>query len=173
MGDRLLTHTEKNAIRNSPCGKCGAVPPLPDGSRCQVHRIIPESKGGRYTRANTVPRCPTCHTKEPSTRSPGWIMMSQAKHRELGLKNAARIHRLYPDLASQTMRRTNRRYPNLASEAGKKGGRAATVTMRAKYTPEQLSVLKRQAAQQGNHNRWHVRRGVRDPNCPLCKKGGV
>jgi hypothetical protein len=178
-----------------PCGKCGAVPPYPDGSWTQKHRLKPGSKGGRYTVKNTVPRCPKCHAfVEHKGVGRGLIMLSLEKRRAAGRKHKLRPdkaremarrchelhpdllrrhHELYPDLASQTMRRTNRRYPNLASEAGKKGGLAATVAMRAKYTPEQLSALKRTAGVKSNHLRWHVRRGIRNPNCPLCTKGGT
>lgn len=28
-----------------------------------------------------------------------------------------------------------------------------------------------EAGLRGNHERWHVRRGIQDPNCPLCQQG--
>lgn len=80
MTPRLLTEAEKDAIRNSPCGKCGAVPPFADGSRCHPHRVISESKGGQYTKRNTVPRCAKCHSKEPG-HSPGLILLPPSKIR--------------------------------------------------------------------------------------------
>src|SRR2546430_16024625 len=57
-----LTPRDKDAIRNSRCGKCHKRPPFADGSRCHPHRLVP-AKG--YVKGNVVPRCPKCHSQEP------------------------------------------------------------------------------------------------------------
>ena len=72
-----LTGTEKDAIRNSPCGTCGDVPPFPDGSRCHPHRLDPK-KG--YVAGNVVPRCPDCHSKEPGHNA--WTRYARAAARK-------------------------------------------------------------------------------------------
>ena len=59
--DGILSEAEKDALRDSPCVLCLAVPPLPDGSRCHVHRIIRGRDGGKYVRDNVVALCPSCH----------------------------------------------------------------------------------------------------------------
>jgi len=59
-----LTPREKETIRNSPCGRCGGVPPFEDGSRCHPHRIIPGCEGGEYVEGNVTPRCAECHDIE-------------------------------------------------------------------------------------------------------------
>lgn len=57
----LLTFSQKNAIRDSACRLCLALPPFPDGSRCHVHRIIRGRDGGLYVADNVLPLCPPCH----------------------------------------------------------------------------------------------------------------
>jgi len=138
--DRLLTKAEKNAIRNSPCGKCGAVPPYPDGSWTQKHRIVPGSKGGRYTLKNTVPRCPKCHSKEPDHNT-GFIMLSPAKQRERGRKGGRRSNELHPQK-----------------------GKYFSTEHRAN-----ISAAKRSKTHRGAHTRWHVNRGIVNPHCPFCR----
>ena len=77
---RTLTYADLCAIRKMPCGRCGAVPPHADGNWTQKHRLVPGSKGGKYTKKNTVPRCPSCHAKEPGHKqSVGFILMSRAR----------------------------------------------------------------------------------------------
>jgi len=60
----LLTRAEKEIIRRSPCGVCGAIPILEKGELCEPHRIVHGCNGGLYTRDNAVPRCPSCHDVE-------------------------------------------------------------------------------------------------------------
>jgi len=199
MRDRLLTVAEKRAFRTMPCGKCRAKPPHADGNWTQKHRIKPGSKGGKYTVRNTVARCPKCHSKEPG-HSPGIITQPQAKRRELGLKSGGwrPIHKLHPNLARETLRRTNRRYPNLSRDAGRKGGRAFLKSMTPKQRREwhasggrrthelhpnqsrnnMLGALRRypklfsDLVRKNNHVRWHLKRGLTNPKCKYCKKGG-
>ena len=48
----------KNEFRNkngNKCMLCGWVGP------CDVHRKIPNSKGGKYTEENSILICPNCH----------------------------------------------------------------------------------------------------------------
>lgn len=85
-----LSRREKDAIRKSPCGKCGAVPPFPDGSRCQPHRIEPALG---YVAGNVVPRCPQCHAAEPGHP----ILPTVA------FKGGRRRQELYPDLSREKM----------------------------------------------------------------------
>lgn len=61
---KMLSRRQLDAIRNSACGKCGAIPPLNDGSRCHPHRLIAAKDGGQYTEDNVAPRCPGCHATE-------------------------------------------------------------------------------------------------------------
>jgi len=159
MGDRLLISTETRSIRLMPCGKCGAKPPYADGQWTQKHRINPGSKGGRYTLKNTVPRCPPCHAKEPGHKNRAGIMISQAKRCE-GARKGARNGGLSQPREAKV-------------KGGLKGGLATWVAMRAKYSPEEVSAIKRRAGVKSNHLRWHINRGVVNPKCTLCKKGGV
>ncbi len=61
---RQLRYSEKEAIRNSPCGQCEAIPILENGERCHPHRIVHGADGGQYTEDNVVPRCYSCHDVE-------------------------------------------------------------------------------------------------------------
>jgi len=177
MKDRLLTYAEKRAIRTMPCGKCHKRPPYSDGSWTQKHRIIPGSKGGRYTKKNTVPRCPKCHAKEPKHGALGWILLPFAKRREAGLKGGWRVrelypdhfskmsrrqHALYPDLARTTARRVHERHPEQAREMGRRSwalhrdehiaarrGRKASAETRAK-----LSAARRGKPSGARGYRW-------------------
>ena len=187
----MLTKSEKETIRNSPCGRCGAVPPFKDGSRCHPHRIIPRSQGGLYTRENTVPRCPKCHGTEHGGMGRGisTAALIGAAHlggrsggklggkrrqelypdlsrqwglkygREAGIKGGHRTHELHPDhgrqcglkYGSKGGHRVHELYPNLAHENG------------SKYFGNKAGRL-------GRHMRWHVHRGVVNPQCELCAK---
>lgn len=74
----LLSEQEKEQIRNSPCGRCGAVPPYGYGPRgrngerqpirSHPHRLVPGYEGGKYERGNVVPRCPKCHVLDHKER---------------------------------------------------------------------------------------------------------
>ncbi len=63
-------------------------------------------------------------------------------HPTLAHENGLLTHKLHPDHALRTIRRAHELNPNLAREASKKG----------------------------LHIRWHVTRGIIDPNCSLCKE---
>ena len=49
----------KNRIRTQPCSVCGW-----NKANCDVHRIIPAKRGGRYTEDNVKVLCPNCHRLE-------------------------------------------------------------------------------------------------------------
>ena len=121
-----LTGPEKDAIRSSPCGSCGAVPPFDDGSRCHPHRIDPE-KG--YVAGNVVPRCPACHSEEPDHHP--WIKAA----RKGGLN---RVAKLTPAELSEIGRR-----------GGLIGGRRGALAMNAKLTPAERSANARKAGREG------------------------
>ena len=50
-------------LSSKPCEKCGW-----HEARCDLHRIIPGSKGGRYTKENVQVLCPNCHRLEHPER---------------------------------------------------------------------------------------------------------
>lgn len=137
------------AIRNAPCGRCGAVPPFTDGSRCHPHRVVPGSAGGQYIAGNAVPRCPSCHDIEHGGEGTSPFIGAarvggraggrrrQELHPDLSREIAIRTHKLYPTmareaglrahelhpgLASETMRRTHEKYPELRHNTGGGGG---------------------------------------------------
>jgi len=168
-----LTGPDKNAIRNRPCGRCGAVPPFPDGSRCHPHRLVP-SRG--YVAGNVVARCPPCHSEEPGHKP--WVR--HARQGGLiggpigGPIGGRRVHELHPDLnAILNARRT----PAQKSAIGRSGGLATYARMtpaqrsakgrglRASLTPAQLSANGRKST----HSRWHTARGITNPVCALCR----
>jgi hypothetical protein len=78
-------------------------------------------------------------------------------HPDLAKQAGRRVHELHPDLASENMRRVNARYPDMAREAGRKGAR-------------RLHELYPKMAH-GAHARWHVNRGIVNPDCALCRDG--
>ena len=123
-----LTTREKNAIRSMPCGKCGAVPPFPDGSRCHPHRLVP-AEG--YVANNVVPRCPSCHASEHGS----------AKCTKHAYQAGLRTHELHPGLARANGRRTHELHPELAQENASKGAR----TLNAQLTPAERSANAREA----------------------------
>jgi len=187
-----MTRREKDAIRAMPCGKCGVMPPFGDGSRCHPHRIEP-AKG--YVTGNVVPRCPDCHALEPghlpitkyAHRAVVTLNQSltRAQRQENGRKGAFRMHALYPQLASETMRRTMREnppnldqlrknavagarrlhelYPELAREMGrrngKKYGRKAGLAA-AKWRAENTTHEMRSAVA---HKAWATKRAKAAP----------
>lgn len=128
MANGLLTASQKEAIRNMPCGNCGGVPPFPDGNRCHPHRVIPGSEGGQYTKANTVPRCPRCHDVEHGGE--GAAPFTGAS-REGGFA----LHRTVD--------------PKKLRQWCRKGGRRAREAMRKKYSPAALSAVRRRAGYLG------------------------
>jgi len=152
MRDRLLTKVEQKAIRFMPCGKCGEHPPYADGSMTQKHRLKPASKGGRYTVKNTVPRCPRCHVKEPKHR-PGLITISQATRRESGRKGGR--------ASAETHRRNGWRQQG---ELGSKYGLRRAWELH----PDLMKANASRTCRKTNHVRYHVRRGIVNPNCALC-----
>jgi len=140
-----------------PCGKCHKRPPYQDGSWTQKHRIKPESKGGRYTKRNTVPRCPSCHAKEPG-HDGNLIMLPLEKRREAG-RIGGPIGGL---ITAETHRRNGWQHQRNISPL-------RLLAARAKYTPDQLRTFSRDGALKGNHLRWHVHRGIVKPACPYCR----
>lgn len=131
---RALTRHELHEIRNSACGRCGSTPPLPDGSRCHPHRIVPGSEGGQYVEGNVVPRCPSCHDLEHGGDGTApFIGAAQEggrkgafalhdKYPDLARATARRLHQVYPNLARDTAIRTHQRHPELGRELGRKHG---------------------------------------------------
>jgi hypothetical protein len=67
-------------------------------------------------------------------------------HPNLASENGRRSHKLHPDLASRTINRYQKLHPEIFSKAGRIGGPACA------------------------HLRWHVRRGITNPNCALCRR---
>jgi HNH endonuclease/NUMOD3 motif len=194
---KLLTEREKDAIRNSPCGVCHAIPPFADGSRCHTHRIIPDSKGGLYTKENTVPRCPDCHANEPE-HSP-MLRVAGKDHRgkhpspehcaaiSAGLKG--RHHPCSPETraklsvsvhASMTPERRAKISTTMRGRhLSPKHCAAISAVQRGKrHSPERCAA--ESAAQRGKHVaerrlhiRWHVRRGIVNLRCAYCCETAV
>jgi len=138
---KTLTHAEKDAVRNAPCGVCHTVPPFADGSRCHPHRLVP-SRG--YLVGNVVPRCPSCHAAEsqPNVRRlvmsarrgglhGGFVSMSREKRAEV-----ARLGGLKSIRRGGGWRRAHDLHPDMAREAGRKGALA----LNAKLTPAQMAA---------------------------------
>lgn len=48
----------KRTLNTEKCSKCGWAGP------CDLHRIHPGSKGGKYVKENVVVLCPNCHRLE-------------------------------------------------------------------------------------------------------------
>src|SRR6266571_2805661 len=195
MRDRLLTSAEKRAFRTMQCGGCGKWPPYEDGSWTQKHRLKPGSKGGRYTKRNTVPRCPRCHAKAPG-HAPGFIMLPQVKRLGNGLKygapaarqgNAA-LRAKYSPEAMRSWRVGHRWTPEQRAKLkgrvpwmkGKHHSAASRAKLSAaaqkrtgwKHSPatrEKISAAQRGRPKESNHRRYHVRRNIVNPRCPFCR----
>jgi len=140
-----LTRREKDAIRSSPCGRCGAVPPFADGSRCHPHRVRPELG---YVAGNVVPRCPPCHAAEPGHHP--WIKAARKGGRrsyELHPENVRALNaRLTPAQRSAIGRRVHELHPDLARENGRRSQALHPENVRAlnaKLTPMQRSAIGR------------------------------
>jgi len=174
-----LTRREKDAIRAMPCGKCGAIPPFADGSRCHPHRIEPALG---YVAGNVVPRCPPCHSEEPGHKP--WVKHALAAgrrvhdlHPDLARENARalntsltptersasarkaarRMHELHPDLARANGRRTHELHPDLARESGRRSHELHPDRARenARATNARLTTAQRSAA---TRKGWAARR---------------
>jgi hypothetical protein len=180
---KLLTERQKDAIRDSPCGKCRASPPFADGSRCQTHRIVPSREGGQYTKENTVPRCPTCHALEPGHGGRGLILLPMSKRCEAGKKAAERLHELHPTLArenglkygKQGGQRVHELHPGLASRAAKRahelhpGLAARTMRRTNELHPNLARENGLKYGRKAAHVQHHVNKGVVNPTCPYCQ----
>lgn len=46
----------RNLLSGNPCQVCGW-----NKANCDLHRIIPGNKGGKYTEDNIIVLCPNCH----------------------------------------------------------------------------------------------------------------
>jgi hypothetical protein len=196
---RLLTRIEKEAIRNSPCGGCGAAPPFQQwgGARCHPHRIKPGSKGGQYTKRNTTPRCPRCHDLEHGGSGTEPFSGCLIERARLGGRRAAEKRGSGWHHSSTTRRKIGEsQRGNVKSIAHREKLRsAATGKSPSMQTRVKLSIAlrgrtkssqtrarmrrwaktrpgresKRCAALIGNHVKWHTQRGVYSSACTYCK----
>lgn len=139
MSTRILSHAEKEVIRNSPCGRCKRKPPFPDGSRCQPHRIIPGQQGGKYTKKNTVPRCNECHDIEHGgTGEAPFIGAATLGGKKGGKIGGKRVWELHRDHMLEVSRAAN-------LKGASKGGAAGGIKKAWERHPERM----RAAAQLG------------------------
>lgn len=144
-----MTRREKDVIRSMPCGRCGARPPFADGTRCQPHRLVPGSAGGKYVVGNVEPRCASCHDIEHGGTGAAPLIgaasdggrkggrASGESKRRNGLTPAALAHaRSALDVARASIsreqhsansrkgaHRTHELHPDLAREVGRRVGR--------------------------------------------------
>lgn len=145
-----MTEREKDAIRNAPCGRCGAKPPFHDGSRCQVHRLVP-SRG--YVPDNVVSRCPGCHASEPN--HPVLPKTAHAAGKKGGALGGAlggtRTYELHPEVARENLRRYREEHPEEAHAHSIKHASQGAIALNAKLTPEQRAANIAKAAPLGGH----------------------
>lgn len=175
----LLTRAEKEAIRNSPCGRCREKPPFADGSRCQPHRIIPGCDGGLYTRENTTPRCNKCHDIEHGgTGQAPFIGSARMAGKKGGKIGGRTLRDRHPDHFSRIGkvggkiggRRTHELHPDQARETGRRGGsttcakhpghalRMVRIAL-SNSTPEELHERRSAAGKVGGRVTAETRRG--------------
>lgn len=48
------------------------------------------------------------------------------------------------------------------------GGRTQAANRTGMFAPEMIGMGGRTGGPRGMHNRWHVARGIKNPNCELC-----
>lgn len=190
---RPLSVAELDAIRNMPCGNCGAVPLFDDGSRCHPHRIIPGSKGGQYVEGNVVSRCPPCRDAEHGGNRLGLILLSRERRAAAGRRGGAAGRGRAPwnkgkrgIYSAETRRKISAAKKGQPSH--RKGARHSPESRakmstsklgqvpwnkgkRGVYSPEALAAMgasREGKPCRGMHVRWHVKRGVVNADCPFC-----
>lgn len=185
MGDRLLTRAERKAIRFMPCGKCKKRPPYADGSWTQKHRLKPGSKGGQYTVKNTVPRCPRCHATEPGhkkmvlgsgrpkspetrARMRGHVPWNKGKrglfHHSAEWREALRKRTISPE----TRAKIGAAHRGKVISPEHRARISEYAKNRSAETRAKISAALRGKSSRCNHVRWHVKRGISNPDCPFC-----
>lgn len=161
----------------------------------EVDHIIPESRGGSDNESNLRCVCRACNRKKSSFldyelqtafASDGTVvdivavLTATERQRKGAVKGGFRCHELHPKMSREVCGKVFNRIRTVEHQSkagrigGRKGGKIGGKTQgRINVESGQLASLRTlehqsKAGRLANHNRWHIKRTIWNPNCKLC-----